>query len=305
MSNKIIVDNLWNGSPSSLHKKHKGYEIQVKFNLETNDMLIVVDAPFFNDRAPAQLTYGSRCENLWEHEVVEIFIASGLFDVESRENYYIEINIGPHGHYYICTFPGEAAWTEKNDQILLDKSPDCRIDYTNNRWHGRISIPCYLIPEPLCGDNYESTLTSTWMMNAFAIHGRGEAREYLAHNPVPVDTSRTEQPNFHQLSAFVPITINELYNDLGTDESTDLQSDTISEDGSDSTTSNLVAAPPAVVETPSSTAGMRKSKKLADLPFRPSMWDPSAKKRAAALAPTVPVTIVEVNHIVFLSKIPY
>lgn len=299
MANKISFDHQWDGSPARFHKQQKEYEIQFKFDIDTNEMVIMVDAPYFGDPAPSPTSTGNR-HQLWDYEVVEIFIASGLFNIESKDNYYIEIILGPHGHYYICSFPSEGAWTEKNDQIFLEKRPVCTIDLTHMRWYGRISIPCYLIPEPLCGDNYESTLTSTWMLNAFAIHGQGESREYLAYNPVPIDPSRAHQPNFHQLCAFVPITINELFNDLATDESTDLHSDTISDDDIEcrylDTSSSYATATPSYTKS-STVPSKKKISKLSEMHFRPSAWDASSKKRAAALVPTVPTTIAEVSNI--------
>ncbi|MBY0399504.1 hypothetical protein K2X89_04365, partial [Myxococcota bacterium] len=56
------------------------------------------------------------------------------------------------------------------------------------RWRGRARVPLDFLPTGLCS------------ANAYAIHGVGDARRYLAWHPVP-----GPQPDFHRLELFPPI----------------------------------------------------------------------------------------------------
>ena len=56
------------------------------------------------------------------------------------------------------------------------------------RWRGEARVPARLVPAGV----------SRW--NAYALHGLGAARRYLAHAPVPGDA-----PDFHRLGCFVPL----------------------------------------------------------------------------------------------------
>lgn len=115
------------------------------------------------------------CEGLWEFEVVELFLAN-------RHGRYLELEFGPHGHYLALGFAGIRR--RMAGEIILHYQAD--ID--GSTWQGRAWVPKAALP-PGPG----------LLVNAYAIHGVGPARRYLAAFPVP-----GTRPDFHQPRYFRP-----------------------------------------------------------------------------------------------------
>lgn len=203
MNNTIEFSNLWDGSAphSTVFDSQIGksaYSIKFSFDINSGSMIIDVDAPFFNDPPPTFPP--GRMEGLWDHEVVEIFLAPGVLFEDVESSPYLEIEIGPFGHYYLCMFPSQGDFYNKNDEIDLDRVPRVLVDHTRMRWSASLSIPSYLLPEPDCKDD----LSICWMMNACAIHGQTNSRVHHSYSPV-----LGKKPNFHQLRSFVPLLLQE------------------------------------------------------------------------------------------------
>lgn len=218
-NSKLRFSNLWNGRPSRDVSASASYEIDIRLNLETSDLVVLVDAPFFDDPFPLESYRGFRCDQLSHYEVVGIVIAPG--DLESNpEKYYLEILLGPYGHYFVCTYPFEGAMCGKNSGIILEKLPVNRIDHAKRRWRGEIYIPCHLLPEPKPGDDDLENISSTWMMNAFAIHRQQKEPEHLTYSPSHTDSA----PNSCQMR-LVPVTVSESYSDFTSDETTEAMSE--------------------------------------------------------------------------------
>lgn len=95
---------------------------------------------------------------------------------------YLELEFGPHGHYLALALRGVRAVERKGMALTYEVTRD------GARWEGRASVPRSLLPEPVRA------------VNAFAIHGAGEGRRYLAYSP-----AGGAQPDFHRLDAFVPL----------------------------------------------------------------------------------------------------
>ncbi len=126
---------------------------------------IEIDAPFAGDPRPRG---AGSVPGLWKHEVVELFV----FGHDGR---YTEIELGPHGHWFVLRFDGVRRRVDDGHAIVFH----ARI--TGDRWTGRAEIERGLLPEHpvLC--------------NAFRISGSGTARRYEAAVPVP-----GERPDFHR-----------------------------------------------------------------------------------------------------------
>jgi hypothetical protein len=182
----------WNGSPAA----SPPYFVELSLSSSTGDMIISIDAPFFNDNPPPVAP--CRYDELSDFEVVEIFISGMPNPHDPSFNPYIEIEVGPHGHYFIIFFLNEADWDTQDNTIMLDNPPIPIINRDTGRWTSNVHIPSYLLPEPLCGDD----LSCTWMVNTFAIHGSEPQRDYLAYAAVP-----GKEPNFHQLGSFVKMSL--------------------------------------------------------------------------------------------------
>jgi hypothetical protein len=161
----LEIDKTWDGSIL------KEIEIaQVLFQVSNKGLMIEVDAPFYNDQAPD--APAGELDGLWEHEVVELFLLSA-------DGQYLEIEIGPHGHYLILLLSGIRQVKKK----LQPSHVETRID--GARWQATLSLPVEKLPLPLSH------------ANAYAIHGHGAGRRYLAAFPVP-----GERPDFHQPQFF-------------------------------------------------------------------------------------------------------
>lgn len=136
------------------------------------DVCLEVDAPFHGDPAPAAPV--GPCPGLWEHEVVELML---LGDDER----YLEVELSPHGHQLVLLLEGRRCVVQQG--LPLDFEVEA--SDSGKRWSGRARLPAAWVP-PACD-----------RVNAYAIHGVGEARRYLAFRPVG-----GERPDFHRLERF-------------------------------------------------------------------------------------------------------
>lgn len=188
------MNKTWDGRPSVASP----YKISFVINATTGDIVLEVDAPYFNDPPPPGEP--GKCLKVYDYEVVEVFIAAYPSDDDESAQYspYLEVQIGPHGHYNLVFFLQEADFKNMDTSIELDRPPTAKINPKTGRWTAEIAIPSFFLPEPVCGDD----LSITWMMNAYAMHGQGEQREHIAYSPVP-----GSKPNFHQLRHFCPLVL--------------------------------------------------------------------------------------------------
>jgi hypothetical protein len=114
---------------------------------------------------------------LWDFEVVELFICG-------PGERYTEIEVGPRGHYLVLRLDGVRCPVEQGLALQVETA------VSQQRWRGRIVIPRNLLPD------------GPHRINAYAIHGVGEERRFLAAFPVPGDA-----PDFHRLDAFEPVVL--------------------------------------------------------------------------------------------------
>lgn len=161
----LQVRHLWDGSPIS-----PADEIELFIEPGDETWLLRVRAPFYNDpppRGPVGATWG-----LWEHEVVEWFIAGPGED-------YLEIELSPHGHHLALRLNGVRQVVQRELPLSYWASRDGR------RWSGEAHIPVAWLP------------AGPWRVNAYGIHGLGESRTYLAAYPMG-----GSEPDFHRLESF-------------------------------------------------------------------------------------------------------
>lgn len=163
----LSIQQSWNGKALSAYES-----VYLELEFRAKGLLLDFEAPFYND-PPPHLPAGST-PKLWEHEVVEFFLAHG--------DDYTEIELGPYGHYLVLQLKGYRNPIHTLSPIRY-KAYLCR-----NRWMGTALIPWNFLPP------------APWTYNAYAIHGQGASRRYLAAYPVPGDA-----PDFHQLRHFQPL----------------------------------------------------------------------------------------------------
>ena len=134
---------------------------------------ICVDAPYAGDPAPQ--SPAGRCEGLWHHEVVELFVCGD-------DRRYLEVECGPHGHFLALLFHGARALT-------CDDVPVTRYTATIHgaRWRGVLVLEQRRLPPGMAS------------ANAYRITGQGDARAYAAAYP------GDGPPDFHRLDLFRPL----------------------------------------------------------------------------------------------------
>ncbi|MDP2316133.1 MAG: hypothetical protein Q8P41_24765 [Pseudomonadota bacterium] len=155
----------WDGTPAA-----PGEHATVALSLTAEGLRVSVDAPHHHDPRPAAAPGPTWA--LWEHEVVELFVLGA-------EEAYTELELGPHGHHLLLRLAGR--------RIVVDRLLPVEATWTDagERWRVEAILPHALLPP------------TPWRLNAYAIHGVGASRRYLAWTPVP-----GAEPDFHRLSCF-------------------------------------------------------------------------------------------------------
>ncbi|MGE5233027.1 MAG: hypothetical protein ACM3OB_02865 [Acidobacteriota bacterium] len=173
----LRIASTWNGDPARVDE-------QVELALETlpdGDLVIRVRAPFHQDPAPP--AGPGPTDRLWEFEVVELFLAGpAAGPPEQPRHPYLEVELGPHGHHLALRFLGVRNPVERALAIA------CRAEIHGASWEAEVRVAAACLPP------------RPWSANAFAMHGRGAARRYLAATPLP-----GARPDFHQPDRFPPL----------------------------------------------------------------------------------------------------
>ncbi len=175
IGHRIQIQHLWDGSPAPAEE-----HVVLSISVVAPRLVIEVEAPLHADVPPPTCPPGPT-PRLWEHEVVELFIA----DAGER---YLEIELGPFGHHLVLQLQGVRNVVEERLPLAYStgRCPSSRGTRGPARWTGSASLPLDLLP------------TAPTRFNAYAIHGQGEERRYLAHAP-----TRGTEPDFHRLESFV------------------------------------------------------------------------------------------------------
>jgi hypothetical protein len=169
---KLVIDKTWDGRPA-----RQGEGLTLSLSGTATHLNIGVDAPFHGDPAPAGPA--GPYWKLWEYEVVELFVLGA-------EEHYTEIELGPHGHHLVLRLEGRRNAVAQDLPMQFAAS----IGAEGKRWRGQAQLARTLLP------------AGPHRINAYAIHGIGAARRYLAWSPVP-----GEQPDFHNLDHFRSVTL--------------------------------------------------------------------------------------------------
>lgn len=157
----LTTEKNWDGGMAQNSEK-----VAVTFYLSAQELKVEVDAPFHDDPAPPGPA--GELDRLWQYEVTELFLLGA-------EGHYLEIELGPHGHYLILHLSGIR-------QVSNTLQPThCSTHITDCRWQGALTLAL------------EQSILPFTHVNAYAIHGLGAKRRYLSAFPVP-----GERPDFHQ-----------------------------------------------------------------------------------------------------------
>ena len=157
----------WNDEPLA-PDEHVRLELRLGVTIEVG-----IEASFHGDPPPSGPP--GRRDGLWDFEVVELFLLG-------RDDRYLELEFGPHGHYLALRLAGRR-------RVVADDLPvEFTAERSGTRWTGTARARLADLPPALVA------------ANAYAIHGRGEARRHLAWAAVPGPA-----PDFHRLEHFAPL----------------------------------------------------------------------------------------------------
>lgn len=177
LSMSITIQSTWDGRALPACD-----QVHITMSSDEDNLVILVDAPFYSDPSPP--SSDRNCEGLWNHEVVEVFI-------KGRHDKYIEVEMGPHGHYLILACDSYRQCFARRLEPV-----EYVANITNGRWTGTIQIPIKFLP-PATGIS-----GSQFSYNVYSIHGEGENRSFACGFP-PKSIS---PPDFHRLELFQPLT---------------------------------------------------------------------------------------------------
>jgi hypothetical protein len=163
----LEISQTWDGVPLAPEER-----ACLRLALRDRRLSIAVDAPLHGDPAP-KAPVGATPE-LWEHEVVELFVAA-----TEPPWHYTEVELSPWGHHLVLRLEGIRR------PVAVALPLHFRARRTARRWTGVARLPRALLPP------------GPWRVNAFAIHGPAGHRRYLAAHALP-----GPQPNFHQPDRF-------------------------------------------------------------------------------------------------------
>src|SRR5688500_4801168 len=103
----------------------------------------------------------------------------------NEKGHYLEVEVGPHGHWLVLLFDGFRNCVKTGEEIELDVINRIVFD----TWVCDVEIPLAYVPANIT------------RFNAYALHGEGDERHYEALGPV-LDGS-LKKPDFHRKEYFV------------------------------------------------------------------------------------------------------
>uniref|UniRef100_A0A0N4ZFN3 DUF2185 domain-containing protein n=1 Tax=Parastrongyloides trichosuri TaxID=131310 RepID=A0A0N4ZFN3_PARTI len=173
------ISTLWNGeklsiNPVLINFKYKG--IERNGILEKNYLYITFEAPFYDDPSPED--FSGYTPELWNYEVVEFFFSN-------NSGQYIEIELGPHGHWLVYAFDEYRKMRNNCEDIDLEVQNSILPD---NTWKCVVGIPIGLLPNNVS------------KFNVYHIHGKEPNRIYEAL--FPSTNKEQKNPDFHKLEFF-------------------------------------------------------------------------------------------------------
>jgi len=166
---ELVVGSTWDGRLVGPEEA-----VTVRLVAGAEGLRVEVDAPLHGD-PPPEAPPGS-LEGLWDHEVVEVFLAG---PPDGGAIPYTEVEIGPWGHFLVLRLHGARHPVARGLPLEL------HVEHGEGRWRAVARLDgAHFPPGP-------------HRANAYAIHGTGRARRYLAWHPLPGPV-----PDFHQPARF-------------------------------------------------------------------------------------------------------
>lgn len=182
---ELVIAQTWDGQMLAPEDRATVWIAALPAGLEVR-----IASPFFGDLPPSAPP--GHTDRLWEYEVVEVFLCG-------EDGRYLELELGPHGHYWIGVFSAPRQREQYGMEIEYRAEPP-----RDGQWRGRAVVPAALVPPPILQGG-----PASW--NACAVHGTplraagpadvpSAGRRYHATFPVPGSA-----PDFHRPECFGPL----------------------------------------------------------------------------------------------------
>jgi hypothetical protein len=160
---RLPIERHWHGEESkevrgSVELSQVGASLELRAELRQRRPL----------RAP-ELPSGTRCDGLWNYDVVECFLAGA-------GGRYLEIEIDSQAHWLVLGFRARRVRSSEFSELRLSVSRGLRADAA---WWATLRLPLALLPRGLRS------------INAFAI----ASGHFLAYHPLPGPAADFHQPD--------------------------------------------------------------------------------------------------------------
>ncbi len=165
---RLVIASAWDGAAVGPEEY-----ATVEVTRSGASLCVDVEAPFYDDPAPDAPPGPTPA--LWNFEVVELMLLGA-------EEKYLELEFGPHGHYLALQLAGRRAVQQSGMELSY------RSEVRRGRFRAQASFPRTWLP------------MGCDRVNAFAMHGCGDARRFLAFRGAPGTA-----PDFHRLELFAPL----------------------------------------------------------------------------------------------------
>ncbi|XP_032794729.2 uncharacterized protein LOC116931257 [Daphnia magna] len=177
------IASSWNGKALS---PSESVDLHIQLDASSRNLVLNVSAPFYDDRAPEEAN-GGPFADLYNYEVVHLYLLS------YPDFKYVEIELGPWGHYLVVFWNGY--YNKVGNLVSLLKYT---VNRNASRWTGSALIPLIYLPPKV------------YLMNAHSSHGVDAKRQWNSLYPVPSNSNQTS-PDYHALKYYKFIDITELY----------------------------------------------------------------------------------------------
>jgi hypothetical protein len=166
---RFVIGHTWDGVALA---EQDTARVEVHW-LENGDLSIGLDAPFANDPKPNGIK--TACWNLWDFEVVELFLVG-----KGEPAPYTEIEISPWGNHLVLQLLGTRNVIAKELPLQI-----VSLERGETRWTAQAVISKKCLPE------------GELRVNAYRVSGVEPNRQYHVTTPMV-----GIEPDFHHISQF-------------------------------------------------------------------------------------------------------
>ncbi|KAK5968554.1 hypothetical protein GCK32_018250 [Trichostrongylus colubriformis] len=134
---EYTIDKTWDGLPvdhDPIHVKMKWHFAKQRGKPHKRVIRVSFESPLFDDPEAPPDPPGI-LPGLWEYEVVEFFFAN-------NRDQYIEVEVGPHGHWLCLLFDGIRKPFNNGEELELEITNK----FVGSVWHCEFELPLAYLP---------------------------------------------------------------------------------------------------------------------------------------------------------------